>query len=253
MRRLLAAFAALLLLVVGTVVVLAYVHGADARALAGVRTVDVLVADKLIPEGTSGAALTDLVRTEKVPAKTAVGGRVTDLAALSGKVADVDILPGEQLLSGRFVSPDTRAASGQVDVPAGMQEVSVLLEPQRAVGGRLAAGDSVGIVVSLTLPDGTSTTHAVLHHVLVTQVQGAPAPAAPADPAAQQDPATASSGTPAPSASLMITFAVNAAQAEAVVFGVEHGTLWLSLEPADAGTGGTDVITPDNIYGKAFA
>jgi pilus assembly protein CpaB len=51
----------------------------------------------------------------------------------------------------------------------------------------------------------------------------------------------------------MITFAVNAAQAEAVVFGVEHGTLWLSLEPADAGTGGTGVITPDNIYGKAFA
>ena len=250
MRRLLAAFAALLLLVVGTVVVLAYVHGADARALAGVRTVDVLVADKLIPEGTSGAALTDLVRTEKVPAKTAVGGRVTDLAALSGKVADVDILPGEQLLSGRFVSPDSRSASGQVDVPAGMQEVSVLLEPQRAVGGRLSAGNSVGVVVSLTLPDGTSTTHAVLHHVLVTQVQGAPAPA---DPAAQKDPATASSGTPAPSASLMITFAVTALQAEAVVFGVEHGTLWLSLEPDGAETGGTDVITGDNIYGKAFS
>ena len=29
----------------------------------------------------------------------------------------------------------------------------------------------------------------------------------------------------------MVTLAVTAAQAEAVVFGVEHGTLWLSLEP----------------------
>jgi pilus assembly protein CpaB len=51
----------------------------------------------------------------------------------------------------------------------------------------------------------------------------------------------------------MVTLAVTAAQAEAVVFGAEHGTLWLSLEPDRAQTGGTDVITPGNIYGKAFS
>ena len=249
MRRLLAAFSALLLLVVGTVVLLAYVRGADARALAGIRTVDVLVAEQLIPKGTSGDQLADLVRTEPVPAKTAVAGRVTELAALSGQVADVDILPGEQLLEGRFVSPESLSAPGQVEAPAGLQEVSILLEPQRAVGGRLAAGDTVAVVVSQTFKDGTPATHAVLHKVLVTQVQGAPAPV---DPAAQQDPETASAGTPVPSASLMITLAVNAAQAEAVVFGIEHGSLWLSLEPDDAETGGTDVLTPDTIYGKSY-
>jgi pilus assembly protein CpaB len=124
--------------------------------------------------------------------------------------------------------------------------VSILLEPQRAIGGRLAAGDTVGVVVSL----GTPATHAVLHRVLVTQVQGAPAPV---DPAAEGDPETASAGAPAPASSLMITLAVSAAQAEAVVFGIEHGTLWLTLEPEGADIGGTDVITPDNIYGKAFS
>src|SRR3954469_3995273 len=81
MRRLLAAFAALLLLVVGSVVLLAYVHGADARALAGVRTVEVLVAVKRIPEGTSGDALDGLVRRELVPVKTAVSGRVVNLSS----------------------------------------------------------------------------------------------------------------------------------------------------------------------------
>jgi pilus assembly protein CpaB len=251
MRRILAALAALLLLVVGSVVLLGYVHGADARALAGVRTIDVLVADELIPEGTSGDQLDSLVRTEVVPAKTAVAGRVTDLASLTGRVATVDILPGEQLLAGRFARPHDLKAPGTVEVPDGLQEVSVLLEPQRAVGGRLAAGDHVGVVVSLTLQDGTTATHAVLHDVLVTQVQGAPAPVDPA--AAKDDPATASAGTAAPSASLMVTVAVSAAQAEAVVFGVEHGTIWLSREPDGAQTGGTDVITPGNIYGKAFA
>jgi pilus assembly protein CpaB len=247
-RRLLAAFAALLLLVVGTLVLVAYVRGADSRALAGVRTVDVLVADELIPEGTSGDELAGMVRTETVPAKSAVDGRVEDLEALAGRVATVDLVPGEQLLAGRFARPDELRVPGTVDVPAGKQEISVLLEPQRAVGGRLAAGDSVGVVVSLKFEDGTSATHAVLHDVLVTQVQGAPAAVESTD-----EPETASSGTPAPSASLMITLAVSAAQAEAVVFGIEHGTLWLSLEPDGAETGGTDVITQGNIYGKAFA
>ena len=251
MRRIVAALAALLLLVVGTVVLLAYVNGADARALAGVRTVGVLVADQPIPAGTAGDQLASLVRTEAVPAKTAVAGRVTDLASLAGRVATVEILPGEQLLAARFGRPDDLQAPGTVAVPAGLQEVSVLLEPQRAVGGRLAAGDTVGVVVSQTDATGVPATHAVLHKVLVTQVQGAPAPVDPA--AEKEDPATASSGTAVPSASLMVTLAVTAAQAEAVVFGVEHGSLWLSLEPDGAQIGGTDVITPGTIYGKAFS
>jgi pilus assembly protein CpaB len=243
-RRLLAAFAALVLLVAGTLVLLAYVRGADARALAGTRTVEVLVADELIPQGTAGTELAELVRTEVLPAKAALQGRVTDLSSLIDLVSTVDLQPGEQLLTSRFESPDERQAPGTVEVPEGLHEVSVLLEPQRAVGGRLAAGDTVGVVVSMSTP----ATHAVLHRVLVTQVQGAPAPA-PAEGEAE----TASAGSAAPSASLMITLAVTAAQAEAVVFGIEHGTLWLTLEPADADVSGTEVITPDNIYGKAFS
>jgi pilus assembly protein CpaB len=245
-RRFLAAVAALVLLVAGTAVLLAYVHGADSRALAGTRTVDVLVVDQLIPAGSAAADVKTKVRTEIVPAKVALPGRVTDLTSLDGRVAAVDLQPGEQLLASRFTKPDDLQVPGTVAVPAGLQEVSVLLEPQRAVGGRLAAGDTVGVVVSMGAP-GPGQTHAVLHHVLVTQIQGAPAPAD-----SKADPQTASSGSPAPTQSLLVTMAVSAAQAEAVVFGMEHGTLWLTLEPKDARTGGTDVITPDNIYGKSF-
>jgi pilus assembly protein CpaB len=249
-RRLLAATAAIVLLVAGTAVLLTYVRGADSRALAGVQTVEVLVADQLIPEGTPAAELGDLVRTELVPAKTVLEGRVADLATLDGQVATVDLLPGEQLLVGRFSRPDDLQAAGTVAVPEGLQEVSVLLEPQRAIGGRLAAGDEVAVFVSLVFEDGTANTHAVLHDVLVTQVQGAPTPV---DPAQSGDPETASSGTPLPSTSLMVTLALTARQAEPVVFGIEHGTLWLSLEPDGADTDGTDVITQGNIYGKSYA
>ena len=248
-RRLLAAIAALVLLVAGTLVLLTYVNGADARALAGAQPVTVLVVSEPVPAGTSGDGLADFVSTETIPAKAALDGRVTDLSDLSGRVATVDLLVGEQLLSSRFARPQDRQAPGTIEVPEGLQEVSVLLEPQRAVGGRLAAGDTVGVFVSVTAETGPST-HAVLHSVLVTQVQGAPAPVAPA---AEGEPETASAGAPAPSSSLMITLAVTAAQAEAIVFGVEHGTLWLSSQPDGAVTGGTEVISPANIYGKAFS
>jgi pilus assembly protein CpaB len=240
---LLAATAALVLALAGGVVLVAYVRGADARAAEGLQTVQVLVVKQLVPEGTPAEQLADSVGTELVPAKAAVPGRVTDLAELAGKVATVDLQPGEQLLAGRFAAPRDLRAAGTVAVPDGDQEVSVLLEPQRAVGGRLAAGDAVGVYLSMTLQDGTATTHGVLHGVLVTQVQGAPA--APSGDTAE----TASAGSAAPSASLLVTLAVSARDAEAVVFGAEHGSLWLSLEPEGADTGGTQVLTQGNAYG----
>jgi pilus assembly protein CpaB len=242
-RRLLAAFAALVLALVGTVVLVAYVRGADTRALAGVQTVDVLVVQQPVPAGTPAAELAGLVGVEPVPVKAAVPGRVTDLADVAGQVTTVELEPGEQLLAARFAGPDDQLAPGTVAVPAGAQEISVLLEPQRAVGGRLAAGDTVGVFISQE-----GSTHVVLHRVLVTQVQGAPAQAE-----ASEDVETASAGSAAPAASLMVTLALTAEQAEGVVFGAEHGTLWLSLEPEGADIDGTEVITPDTVYGKDYS
>ncbi|MGY2084380.1 Flp pilus assembly protein CpaB [Blastococcus sp. SYSU DS0539] len=247
-RRLIAAVAALLLAGAGAVVLLAYVQGADARALAGTETVQVLVVRTPVPIGTPAEELGAMVATELLPAKAVADGAVEDLEALAGRVTTVDLQPGEQLLAGRFAEPGDLRLPGTVPVPAGAAEVSVLLEPQRAVGGRLSAGDTVGVFVSLT-QDAGGATHAVLHRVLVTQVQGAPPPADPAAEGVE----TASAGSAAPTGSVMVTLALPAAEAEAVVFGAEHGTLWLSLEPEGTDTSGTEVITGTNIYGKAFA
>src|SRR3712207_2570767 len=141
-----------------------------------------------------------------------------------------------------FRSPADLTVPGTVAPPEGASEVSILLEPQRAVGGRLAAGDTVGVHVSLE-----GQTHVVHHRVLVTQVQGAPAPAE------GEGTDTASSGGAAPSASLMVTLGLRPEAAEAVVFGMEHGTVWLSLEPEGVDLDGTEVLTPGNIYEKDFS
>jgi pilus assembly protein CpaB len=199
--------------------------------------------DQPVPAGTSGDELADFVTTETIPAKAALEGRVTDLADLSGRVATVDLLVGEQLMASRFVRPDDRQVPGTVVVPDGLQEISVLLEPQRVVGARLSAGDTVGVYLSQKLPDGTGQTSAVLHSVLVSQVQGAPTPVDPAEGGTET---VAAAGMPA--TSLMVTLALPAKDAETVVFGMEHGSLWLSLETDGDDMGGTRVLGPNTIY-----
>ena len=69
-QRLLIIVLALVLAGIGTSGVLAYAHGADARAITGMEAVSVLVAQQQIPSGTSaGAALKrGLLAAEKLPA-----------------------------------------------------------------------------------------------------------------------------------------------------------------------------------------
>ena len=71
-RRVLTVTLALLLAVLGTVGVLAYVHGANARAVAGLKAVPALVAQQPIPAGTSASAALHegLLASQQLPASS---------------------------------------------------------------------------------------------------------------------------------------------------------------------------------------
>src|SRR6478609_10704367 len=133
--RLIAGAIAVVLAAAGTVLVLSYVHGADARAMSGLDTVEVLVADAPIAAGTSGADLASLVVTKELPANAVLPNGVTSLDQLAGDQALVALEPGEQLLIGKFGPPAVTAETEQVVVPPEFQQVTVLLELQRAAGG----------------------------------------------------------------------------------------------------------------------
>ncbi|MDQ6755210.1 MAG: RcpC/CpaB family pilus assembly protein [Actinomycetota bacterium] len=250
--RVLAAIAAVVLALLGTVVLTAYVSGADQRALQGAAAVQVYVVKAPIPAGTAADKLADLVTQQTVPAKAEAAGAVTALDKLAGKVAGVDLVPGEQLISSRFVDPAAlkakTAVTGRVDVPAGMQEVSILLDPQRVAGGALAAGDTVGVFISLDgALNGTPgpVTHLTMQKVLVTAVQGAavtPAPSTGGGDKSGSTPSTAPTGT------VMVTLARDAPDAEKIVFAAEFGKIWLSKEPASADEGGTRKVTKDVVF-----
>ena len=237
-RRLIAAIAAVLMASVGAVLLLGYVQTADQRAMAGMETTQVLVVEEPVAKGTPGEKLTGLVTSKTLPIKAVAPGSVSSLQPISGRVATTDLVPGEQLLASRFVDPALLVDPNEVKVPKGMQQVSIALESQRILGGDLEPGATVGVFISLEKEDERpAQTNLVLHKVLVTKVDRG------ANPAQKKEGAEAEGSIGVPDGSLMVTLAITAPNAEKLVFGAEHGMIWVSLEPSSAAVSGTRVLT----------
>lgn len=263
MRRVLGVAAAVVMAAVGSLLLVSYVRGAEARALAGEEVVEVLVATEDVPKGTEAASLAEFVTTEQVPVKVRALGSVADLEVLEGTVTAVDLVAGEQLVKPRFVTPEVLQEETQVEVPEGLQEVTLSLAPQRAMGGKVKPGDTVGLFASFQLEDEredeqiaeetrdeyrqrlSDTAKMILHKLLVTNVQWEQVPATPAD---GEEPAAGEAVELAPTGNLLVTFAVNVEQAERMVFTAEHGMIWLTAEPETANEDGSLLRTPGNIY-----
>jgi pilus assembly protein CpaB len=247
--RLLAGTAAVALALVGALLIIFYANGADQRALASTEPVDVLVVKTAIPAGTSVNDMAASLVIEKVPA---AGVSDTALSTLEGKantVSAVDLVPGEQLLAERLVAPADVKAAGAVEVPAGLQEVTFELEPRRVVGGRIEAGDHIGI--GFTFDGGAdrskpaeATTQLTLRKVLVTAVQRAPQVASTEKPADGSD----SQDTTLPQGSFMVSVAVSDIDATKIIYSSEFGRLWLTKEPLDAQDNGGFIARKEVVY-----
>jgi pilus assembly protein CpaB len=214
-RRIFAAVAALLMAAVGAVQLYSYVQRADQRATAGLETSEVLVVEAPIAEGTPADQLTELLGTKTLPAMA--------------------VQPGEQVITARFSDPAALDEGATRPVPKGMQEVSLMLDSQRALGGNVAPGDTVGAFFSVG-----GRTHQALHDVRVSRVQGG-LEAAPAEESSDETPA------PLPETGVMVTLVVSAANAAKIVYAAEHGTIWLSNEPTDAVAIDTPAITGTSV------
>jgi len=223
-QKLIGIVASVLLAAVGTVLLVTYVRGAADDSSPADKTVGVLVVKDTIPKGTKAEDIGAKVRLTQVPVAVATADALSSTGGLAGKVAAVDLLPGEQLVPTRFASP---AEAG--GIAPGMLQVTVSIDAVRAVGGQVRKGDSVAVTMSFEDPQ---TTHLVLHKIRVTDVRTA-------DGAALSTVATG----PAPTGNLLITLAVDGPSLERVVFAAEYGRLWLAWEPKEANEAGTKVQT----------
>ncbi|MET3719025.1 RcpC/CpaB family pilus assembly protein [Arthrobacter sp. UYEF21] len=258
--RLLGGIAALVVAIIGTVLLFTYVQSADRRALANTETQDVLVVKQNIPAGTPASQLAPYITTKAVPRTTLAAEAVEDLNSFGSKVTSVALVPGEQLLSSRLVDATAYLGPARIEVPPGLQEITLRLGIDRVVGGHLQAGDTVGVFISMAAAAATGTdatagnaTQLAFHKVLVTAVQFSSGAAAQTQAEATQASSTGalnadSQSKPTTSDAYLITFARNAVDAEKLVFAAEFGKIYLSKEPSDATEGTTGVVNQVRVF-----
>ncbi len=277
-RKWIGVLVSITLVALGTFVLVRYVQGAEERALEGEETVEVLVVNTAVPRGAAADDLQGKVDTVLVPTKVQAPGSVTELSALAGTFAAVDLVPGEQLLASRFVSAEELIALDDFAVPDGLLELTLSLSPDRALGGELIPGDEVAIIASFapfTLTEDESagvqieeaiqqseedetiqqseentterttpsSTHLIIHNALVTNIQVERLPAATDEASAEQ------SGVElAPTGNLLVTLAMEPQDVERTVFSAEFGSVWLAQESETAPDKATRIQTRGTIY-----
>ena len=250
-RKWIGVLISLVLAAVGTWVLVQYVNSADERALEGTETVDVLVVSDTIPEGSSIQEVSTRTERQQVPVTAQAVGSVASLNGLQGQVTAVDLVPGEQVIASRFVSPQQFVEAQEFDVPDELLAVTVSLSPDRALGGELTPGDLVAVIASFgpfdingvepsqvdpddedaqtagdeELPKTPNTSGIIVHKAIITNVQVEELPAENTAESAELQGVEL-----APTGNLLVTIAAEAPFIEKIVFTAEWGSVWLAIE-----------------------
>lgn len=231
-RRVLALVAAVVLTGVGAAALVAYVRSARADAVAGEAQTEVVTMVDDVPQGSGLDVVRNRVQVVIMPVRLVAADAVTSLAELddlgardSSIVAGVDLLAGDQLQRQRLVA---RRQLVRAEVPPGHQELTVAVEPERAVGGELRPGEVVGIVMSRSEPQPTSTLTLTGVPVIAVQITSTDRSRL----GLTNDSSEGDGGDPtvadAPERQVLVTVAVTSAQAEQIVAALEFGQIWFT-------------------------
>ncbi len=181
----------------------------------------VLVAKSLIPVGTSGTVVAEkkLYQVASYAQDDIKIGAVADPAYLAGRVALVDIFPGQQITSAEFSAEPTQTIPTQL---TGLQRaVAIPASGAKNLVGIAATGDRIDIYY------GTGSASGQLLGLLAPNVYLLSAPTAEGTPAILRLPAAA---------------------AQTLALASDTGTLWFLLRPAgDAKNAPKRVITQQQL------
>jgi Flp pilus assembly protein CpaB len=179
----------------------------------------VLVAKQLIEQGASGDSVgaKSLFETTNVPRDQLKDGAVTDPAALRGRVAAIDILPGQQLTAKDFKAEGrgivTKLASDQ-------RAMTVSLDMAHGLIGKVGRGDHVDVLSGFIVDSEAGRNHPVLRmlmqDVLVLDVpkkEGGGAVGGGANETSE------------------VTLRVPTGAAPRLAFAADNGKVWLALRP----------------------
>jgi len=109
----------------------------------------VLVANRLIPQGTPGTLVAggQMYTPTTLPRKEVEVGAIADPSYLSGRAAAADIFPGQQFTAADFAASDTASVDSQI---TGTQRaISISLDNVHGSLSQVQAGDSVDIYTAI--------------------------------------------------------------------------------------------------------
>ncbi len=242
-KRTLAVLSALVLASVATVALWSYVRGVEAQAVQGADDVEAFVAKDVIRAGTSGrdAIAQGLITKSPVPRRNLAEGAIAALDHIQDKVADVDIMKGEQILTARFVAAQDASA---LPIPPEMQAVSVEVGIPPGVAGFIQKGSRVSIVthVASTGQGGNEPrVQYLLQDVQVLNV-GQRVVSTP------QQGATNGQAQASDTSKVLLTLALPPKDVEKLTFAIWNGQLYFTLLPPDQKPVGTTGRTSANIF-----
>jgi pilus assembly protein CpaB len=245
----------------GTVLVLAYVHQANTRAVNGLKAVDVIVAQGAIPSGTqvSEAMRDGLLGSQKLPAASVPADAVHSITPdLAGLVTSAAVQSGQLLLRPMLVT--STQVTGGVAIPRGMVAVTIQICLPEAVAGYITAGSEVAVfdtygTKSLNVQETCNASHQVqavgavhttlvLPKVEVLSVGPAPASAQGTSSGSTDAFAGGSASTAASQGAVLVTVAVRQADAERLILLDEAGLPYLALLTPTSQTGFDSVPAP---------
>jgi pilus assembly protein CpaB len=204
-----AALAGLLLLV--------YLNRYRANVAATGTPATVLVAKRLIPQGTPGTiiAAQGFYELTRVPKDQLKIGAIADPKIVAGRETLADIYPNQQLTVGDFSVTATNAAATRIT--GDERAISVPIDSAHGLIGQVRPGDHVDVYVGLNVAEsGGSRT-----------VLGLLAP----NQLVLETPVQASGGPGAGNANTNIVLKVKAKDAAKVAFAADNGQIWLVLRP----------------------
>jgi len=238
-RRIIGVLLAIVLAVLGTGAVLLYVASARNSVAAGQRAVHILVAKDRIPAGTSGDRIRNAALTEDivVPASTVPEDALSQLpSALDKLVVTADVQARQVLLRGMF--GQATKLSGGLDIPEGTIAVSVAINVNQQVGGFVRPGSQVAIFdtypsddkgqvsSATTTTGGNRMTRVLLPRVEVIAVGTFGTDGVTSNQVQQNGDKSTQQNS---GGQIIITVAVNQADAERLIHATSTGALYLAL------------------------
>jgi Flp pilus assembly protein CpaB len=196
----------------------------------------VLVATAAIQKGTPATVIVDrtLFRPTPVLQHHVSAGAITDAAALQGKYALRDILPGQQLTLADFASTGGVLAQ----LTPNQRAISISLDASHGITDVLQAGDRVDVYGGYSVQlKGDSQTHPIVR-LLVSAALVLKGPGTGAGGGLS---GSGGSGT------ANVVLAIDSQQVGTLAFTSDNGKVWLALRPANATAPAPDVTTINTI------